>query len=84
MHKWQVKFKCTEPVFVNLLRSPWIDSQPGGTERQPYFFDVLARQATQAGGIDPLETISGLLKRLQIRAQYLGGRKYETTADLGI
>ncbi len=26
----------TEPVFVNLLRSPWIDSQPGGPVRQPY------------------------------------------------
>ncbi len=26
----------TEPVFVNLLRSPGIDSQPGGPVRQPY------------------------------------------------
>ncbi len=25
-----------EPVFVNLLRSPGIDFQPGGTVRQPY------------------------------------------------
>ncbi len=25
-----------EPVFVNLLRSPWIDSQPDGPVRQPY------------------------------------------------
>ncbi len=38
----------SEPVFVNLLRSPWIDFQPGG--------------------IDSLESIPGLLKRLQIRA----------------
>jgi hypothetical protein len=30
----------TEPVFVSLLRSPGIDSQPGG------LFDVPARQAT--------------------------------------
>jgi hypothetical protein len=27
----------SEPVFVNLLRSPGIDSQPGGPVRQPYF-----------------------------------------------
>ncbi len=26
----------TEPEFVNLLRSPGIDSQPGGPIRQPY------------------------------------------------
>ncbi len=26
----------TEPVFVNLLRSPEIDSQPGGPVQQPY------------------------------------------------
>jgi hypothetical protein len=25
-----------EPLFVNLLRSPGIDSQPGGPVRQPY------------------------------------------------
>ncbi len=39
----------SEPVFVNLVRSPGIDSQPGW--------------------IDSLESITGLLKRLQIRAQ---------------
>ncbi len=27
---------CTEPVFVDLLRSPRIDSQPVGPVRQPY------------------------------------------------
>jgi hypothetical protein len=27
---------CTEPVFVNLLRSPGIDSQHGGPVQQPY------------------------------------------------
>jgi hypothetical protein len=27
---------CTEPVFVDLLRSPGIDSQPGGPVRQPF------------------------------------------------
>jgi hypothetical protein len=41
-----------EPEFVNLLRSPAIDSRPGG--------------------IDSLESISGLLKRLQIRAPSTG------------
>ena len=32
-------------------------------------FDVPARKDTSAGGIDTLESIPGLLKRLQIRAQ---------------
>jgi hypothetical protein len=27
----------SEPIFVNLLRSPGIDSQPSGPERQPYW-----------------------------------------------
>jgi hypothetical protein len=54
--------------FVNLLRSPGIDSQPGGSGRQPYMTYIPARQATEAGGIDSLESISGLPKRLQIRA----------------
>jgi hypothetical protein len=40
------------PVFVNLLRSPEIDFQPGG--------------------IDFSESIPGLHKRLQIRAQLYG------------
>ncbi len=54
------------------LRSPGIDSpayvawQSGTTT----LFEVPARQATYAGRIDSLESISGLLKRLQIRAQY--------------
>jgi hypothetical protein len=33
----------TEPVFVNLLRSPGIDSQTGGPVRQPYFRNDPAR-----------------------------------------
>ncbi len=33
----------TEPVFVNLLRSPGIDSQPRGTVRQPYLTYRAAR-----------------------------------------
>jgi hypothetical protein len=34
LHSVQVN-KHSEPVFVNSLRSPGIDSQPGGTVRQP-------------------------------------------------
>jgi hypothetical protein len=49
---------------VDLLRSPGIDSQPGGPVIQP-LSDVSARQAE---GIDFLKLIPGLLKRLQIRA----------------
>jgi hypothetical protein len=36
----------TEPVFVDLLRRPGIDSQPGGPVRNSTVFVVLARQAT--------------------------------------
>jgi hypothetical protein len=57
-----------EPVFVNLLRSPVIDSQPGGPVRQPYLTYRPAR-LKKIGKIDSLESIPGLLKRLQIRAQ---------------
>ncbi len=45
-----------EHVFVNLLRSPGIDTQPGALVRQP------ARQAMQAGGINSLDPIPGLMK----------------------
>ncbi len=51
----------TEPVFVNLIKSPGIDSQPGG--------------------IDSLESIPGLHKRLKIRAQYSRWRKKQTGTD---
>ncbi len=40
-----------EPEFVNLLRSPGIDSRAGMIT----LFNLPARQATQAGGIDSLE-----------------------------
>ncbi len=40
-----------EPVVVNLLRSPGIDSQPGVPERQPYLTYRPAR-LHQTGGID--------------------------------
>jgi hypothetical protein len=60
----------TEPVFLNLLSSPGIVYQPwrAGTTT---LFDVPTRQPTQARGIDFLESIPVLLKRLQIRAPYL-------------
>jgi hypothetical protein len=54
---------CTEPVFVNLLRSPGIDSQHGGPVQQPYLSYWPARQLRLA------ESIPELLKRLQIWAQ---------------
>jgi hypothetical protein len=53
----------TEPEFVNLLRSPGIDSQPAVPERQPYLTHRPARLHRLA------ESIRGLLKRLQIWAQ---------------
>ncbi len=33
-----VAYMYTEPVFVNLLRSLKIDSQPGGPVRQPFLW----------------------------------------------
>jgi hypothetical protein len=53
-----------EPVFVNLSRSPGIDSQRAGTLT---LLVLPARQATWAGGIDSSESIPGLHNRLQIR-----------------
>ncbi len=55
-----------KPEFVNLLRIPGIESQPGGPVRQSYLTYSGPRQATLAGGIDSLESIM-LLKHLQIR-----------------
>jgi hypothetical protein len=52
-----------QPEFVNLLRSPGIDSQPGGPVRQPYLTYRPAQLHSLA------ESIPGLLTRLQIRAQ---------------
>jgi hypothetical protein len=37
------KYYSTEPVFLNLLRCPGIDSQPGETVRQPYLTYRTAR-----------------------------------------
>ncbi len=46
----------TEPVYVNLLRSPGMDFQPGGPVRQPYLTYRPARLYMVA------ESIPGLLK----------------------
>ncbi len=68
-----------EPLFVNLLRIPGIDSQPGGPLRQPYLSYRAARLYTTVyrlySGIVSSESIPGLLKRLQIQALVLY-RKY--------
>ncbi len=50
----------TEPVFVDLLRRPGIDSRPGGPVRN---------SICRTGEIDSSVSIPGLHKRLQIRAQ---------------
>jgi hypothetical protein len=55
-------FSFPEPVFVNLLRSPGIDSQPDRPVRQPYLSHRAAMLHRQVS-----ESIPGLLKRLQIR-----------------
>jgi hypothetical protein len=55
---------ASEPVFVDLLRRPGIDSQPGGPVRQPC---LSYRPARLHRLIDP---IPGLRKRLQIRAGF--------------
>jgi hypothetical protein len=36
VYKHWLSLICPEPVFVDLLRSPGIDSQPGGPVRKPY------------------------------------------------
>ena len=55
----------TEPVFVDLFRSPEIDSRRAGTTT---LFGAPGRQATQADEIDSSDSIPGLHKHLQIRA----------------
>ncbi len=67
--------KKTEPVFVDLLRIPGIDSQPGGPVRQPY----LLYWPTVLHGL--AESIPGLLKSLQIRALETFGNG---TSEVGI
>ncbi len=64
-------FSGSEPVFVNLLRSPEIDSKHGGRVRQPFLSYWPASVHRLA------ESIPGLLKHLQIRAleRYIGTEK---------
>jgi hypothetical protein len=59
--------RSPEPEYVNLSRSPGIDSQSGGPLQQLFLTYWLARQHT-VGWQNRLESISGLLKSLQIRA----------------
>jgi hypothetical protein len=59
----QIRWKWTETEFVNLLRSPGIDSHSSGPVRQPY----LTRY--RPARLHRLESIPGLLERLQIRTQ---------------
>jgi hypothetical protein len=67
----------TETVFVNLLRSPRIDSKPGGSVRQPYSTYWSARlDYTLTGGIDSLKSIPGLLECLQIRLNVYDGKEH--------
>jgi hypothetical protein len=60
-----------EPVFVNLLRSPGIDSQPLGSVRQPYLSYRPAWLQELHGRIYSPESIPGLYKLLQIRVLIL-------------
>ncbi len=43
MHRRENILCNTEPVFVDLIRSPRIDFQPGGPVRQPYLSYRIAR-----------------------------------------
>jgi len=43
--------QIAEPEFINLLRSPGIDSQPGGPGKQPYLTYRPARQHRLAESI---------------------------------
>ncbi len=52
MSSLDLKLWASEPVFVNLLRSPGIDSQPGGRYDHPI---------CHTGEIDSSEFIPGLL-----------------------
>ncbi len=56
-----------EPVFVNLLGSPEIDSRPGRPAQQPYL--TYRPVGLHTGGIASSESITELHERLQMRAQ---------------
>jgi hypothetical protein len=64
-------YSYCEPVFVDLLRSPGSDSQPGGPVRQPYLLYGTGSPCYIGRWNRILEIYSGLLKRLQIRALFL-------------
>jgi hypothetical protein len=56
----------SEPVFVDLVRRPGIDSLPGGSVQNPIC--RTGPPGYMAGEIDSSVSIPGLHKRLQIRA----------------
>jgi hypothetical protein len=56
-------YRPTRARICKTFKEPGIDSQPGGPVQQPYFLYQLARLHRLA------ESIPGLLKHLQIRAQ---------------
>ncbi len=60
---------CTAPVFVNLLKS--LKSIPSWRAVQQFYLTYQPARLHRLGGIDSWESIPGLLKRLQIRAQYV-------------
>ncbi len=60
-------YRPPEPVFGDLLRSPRIDSQSGGRYDNPIC--PTGPTGTIGGEIDSSESIPGLHKSLQIRAQ---------------
>jgi hypothetical protein len=63
-----IRSSSSQPTWARIckpfLMRPEIDSQPGGPVRQSY----LTYRASRLEGIDSMESIPGLLKRLQIRA----------------
>jgi hypothetical protein len=72
-----------EPVFVNLKGAQ--ESIPSLRTGATTIFDVQARQATKAGGIDSwLESSPRLLKSLQIRALNIPDTCITTLSDRDI
>jgi hypothetical protein len=79
-------FRSGEPVFVNLLRNPGIDSQPGGPVRQPLLTYRPARaricKRLWSPGIDSEEStfpsyvarLAGTANRVVVQAHQAGNR----------
>ncbi len=65
----------TEPVFVNLLRSPEIDSQPGDPIRQHYLTYLPARQHRLAESI-PWNRFLGFLNASDLHIPFMPEGSY--------